>query len=352
MSLRSVTLVLVLLLGCAAWCRPNSPPPEETFDLAELLPGVVTQDRSVSVEFLTDKTLALCFHSTNGSCEVYVFEWTGGQLHNLSSATGPKTMPFTFMHRVGDAHILSTGVVYPSSVLYSVDLQERQQVPFVEPYLISASGKLAAASAMTSWTLYQLLPSQRQLRQGTGALLSVSEDALTVERGEKIYTETLDGKELGSFSVKPQTKCFSSARVLDRDALFVDICGQQYIADFAGKKLANIRMPEGNPLRSETNDSGSRLLFDHSTRHVSIFRNAAEVVEGLAGGGPEEWDNGEAVRVIDTKTGGMCFDWHSRLPPALTDDSHSDISPSGTFVAITHGTTLSFFRLPDKCAQQ
>lgn len=193
-----------------------------------------------------------------------------------------------------------------------------------------------------------MIPSQRQLRQGTGELLSISEDAVVVRRENKIYTETLDGKELGSFSVNPPTKCFD-AKVLYRGALFVNKCSHQYIGDFAGKKLANTNAPSGSPLRTETNDSGSRLLFDHATRHVSIFRSAAEVVEGLAGGGPEEWDNGEAVRVIDAKTGKTCIDWHSDLPGALTYDSHSDISPSGTFVAIAHGTSLSFFRLPENC---
>lgn len=353
MRLLAALLYLVTLLSCVA-CHADSQRPEATFDLAKLLPDVVTKDSVISVDFLTDKTFALCLHSQRGTCRIYIFEWRENGLRDLTQAGGVETGAFEqFIHRVGTDHLLSTTFVYYGSSLYSMSLQ-LQKIPHVDLRLTPTSGRVAATSGGTSWTVYRLIPTATQLRQGSGELLSVSDDMLAIRREDKIHIETLDGKDLGSFAVKPETKCFTDVKFLNAEALLLNPCsGHQSIIDFTGKKLVKISVPRGNPLNVKTNDAGTRLLFDHATRDVSILQSSAELALTIAtGNAGEELDNGEAVRVIDTKTGNICFDWQARLPEKATDHSHADISPSGNFVAIANGAILSFIRLPDQCSSR
>jgi hypothetical protein len=353
MWFRLALLDLIMLFGCVAWCHSGPLQPEDTFDLAQLLPDAVTKESSVSIEFLTDTTLVLCLHADNGRCRLYIFERDKSGLHNLSPEMNIEAE--SLIHRLGTDRILSTGLVYSESAVYSASLQQRQQIPYVNSYLISPSGRLSASSGTTSWTVYQLVPVVHQLRQGSGMLISVSDETLAIRRGDKIYLEALDGKDLGAFAVKPEVKCLSDAKLLNSSTLFLTDCGRFSISDFTGRRLAKVNPPSGNPHHLGISDAGTRLLFDYGTRHLSPLKHAAELGQIIATAGlgvPDEWDNGEAVRVIDTKTGSICFDWHVSLPASLhtvTGYSHSDLSPTGTFVAIANGTMLSFFRLPDKC---
>jgi hypothetical protein len=357
MCLRSALLDVTMLLGCTVCCHPDSLAPAATFDLAKLLPDAVTSESSVSVEFLTDKTLALCLHSADGRCRVYTFEWADTGFHSLSAGMNIETGPReSLIHRAGPDHFLSTGFAYSGSAVYSASLQQKQQSPHVDVSFTSASGEFAATSGTASWTVYQLVPTVQQLRQGSGALLSVSDEMLAIRRQDKIQIETHQGKELGFFAVKPETKCFSDVTLLNTSTLFLTDCGRFYIADFSGKRLANVTLPSGDLDHTGISDGGARILFDYATRHVSSFKIAGKLAQTVASAGvgaPEEWDNGEAVRVIDTKNGHTCFDWHASLSANLhevTAYSHSDLSPSGRFVAIANGTKLSFFSLPTECA--
>jgi hypothetical protein len=64
--------------------------------------------------------------------------------------------------------------------------------------------------------------------------------------------------------------------------------------------------------------------------------------------GPEDV-NREDVRVFDTVTGKSCFDWHRSFPVTYSQVRSAAISPSGEFVAIASGNTLSIYRLPSVC---
>jgi hypothetical protein len=94
-------------------------------------------------------------------------------------------------------------------------------------------------------------------------------------------------------------------------------------------------------------------LFDNFGRKISMFRNAGEIllaVGTLGAGVADEQSNREEVLVLDTSTGDSCFDWKRSFAEgsvALAQDAA--ISPSGEFVAIAAGGTLSVYRLPKVC---
>ena len=157
--------------------------------------------------------------------------------------------------------------------------------------------------------------------------------------------------ERGSFAVEPRTRCATEATIL-KDALYLGTCGHAYIVQWNGKRLLKLNSPNGSPQQTRTNESGTRLFFDYSTRHVSPLQSAAELAQTVASlgvGAPDQFSNGEAVRVVESKTGLTCFDWQTRLSRTEAFFSHAALSPSGQLVAIARGATLSFYRLPEQC---
>lgn len=61
-------------------------------------------------------------------------------------------------------------------------------------------------------------------------------------------------------------------------------------------------------------DQGTRILFERSIRDVFFLRRAGELKLALATlgvGVGEEEPNVLAIRVIETSTGYICFDWRS-----------------------------------------
>jgi hypothetical protein len=349
MTLRSLVLAFTLILQLPAGAQSGLTEPERTFNLTELFLGSAVQGSAPSIEFLADDIVALCRHVSNGSCLISVVKWDRDGVHGLGSMLAEHQ---GLIGRAGADHIFTTSLVFPTSSLYSIVSQTTQSIPFIRLDLASASGRLAGETTGTNWTLYTLVPTAGQLRQGTGTLLSVSDAKVAIRHGNIISTETLDGSAIGSFTVKPETKCFTNATLLN-DALFLNTCGEHYIVSWSGKRLLKIHQPPGNPKRIATDESGTRLLLDYSTRNVSPVQSAAEVavtVASLGAGAPEQFDNGEAVRVIDTKTGAVCFQWQTRLSRTDAFFSHASITPSGQFVAVAGPSALTVYRLPEKCS--
>ena len=349
MTLRSALVVLLLLLQFAAWSESRPLQPEETFDLSKVLPDPIASNASVSVEFVNNNLVALCWHLEAGSCRMFFLQWDGDGLHSLGSSIIATHQEL--FHRAGADHVFTTSFVWPTSALYSVSTLTREDLPFVSPNLASASGRLTASSGTESWTVYQLVPSVRLVRQGYGELLSVSDDMVAIRQGDSVRVETIGRSELGSFRVKPRTRCATEATLL-KDALYLNTCGHGYIVRWNGKRLLKLNLPNGNPQQTRTNEAGTRLLFDYSTRHVSLLQSAAELgqtVVSLGVGAPDQFDNGEAVRVLEPNTGATCFAWQTQLSRTESFFGHAALSPSGQVVAIAHGARLSFYRLSEKC---
>jgi hypothetical protein len=339
-------LALTFVLPLLVQAQIPSQSPYKSFNLHELLPAA--QGSAPSVQFVTENSIALCVHTNQAGCLVFVLTWDEGGVH-ISGST--PAVYQQLIGRAGDDHIFTTSLTGTTSSLYSITAQSLQSIPFVQHSLVSASGHLAGATTQNNWVVYRLVPQMQQVRKGSGTLLSVSDANVAILRRDNLTIETVDGNAVGSFKVKSPAKCYLNAMLL-RDGLFLNTCDGNHVVSGSGKRLLKIQPPAGNLSLMATDESGVRLLLDYMTRKVSVLQSAAELAvtfASLGAGAPDQFDNGEAVRVIDTTTGAVCFGWQSSLSRTDAFFSHASIAPSGKFVAVAGPTTVSIFRLPESC---
>lgn len=188
------------------------------------------------------------------------------------------------------------------------------------------------------------------LRDGPGLLESTSDEVVVYRSGHTIRTETLDDKSLGSFQLSDACR----VRVLAAEKLFVNDCKGPRIVDYNGKKLMRFRrLRNWDHFELDSSADGERLLFNHFSGKMSVFRAAGEVLVAFATAGMganDEADNREQVEVLDINTGESCFDLHQGFAKGSESSSRSAfISPSGQYVAIVAGSSLSIYGLPATC---
>jgi len=346
-------LPLFLFVALPLCAQTKRPAPLQSFELSKVLSRSFAPAASASIAFLTDQSMALLWLSADPRERmVSVLEWNGDSLRLLAPEFHAENK--TFIHASGDEHVILTtyaGGNQPS-ILYSLSMQTQQQIPYLSNWLISWSGKTAASSTNKDWTLYRLIPDVQVVRSGAGVLLAISDDKLVVQEGDQIVTETFDGKELGSFRVKPPTKCATSAAVLT-NSLYFQSCGIDEIADWNGRRIFKLVLPKDSTIATSVDRSEKRVMFDYSTRRVSVLRSAGEVaiaVGTLGAGVTDQKSNGESVRIIDATTGTECFEWDAKLPEEAAPFSHAALSPSGRYVATIVGQRLAIYRLPERCS--
>jgi hypothetical protein len=178
------------------------------------------------------------------------------------------------------------------------------------------------------------------------------------QAGTVLRTETLEGKVLGSFSVAPEEKCDNSAEPLSNNRLYLNDCKSERIVDFNGSEQLKLRPPKGYcDYDLKWSADGKRLLFDDTSRKVTVFRSVGEIALALGtlgAGVGDQFDNRQEVRVVDTVTGGFCFDWRRSflMGAELHFANVASISPLGEFVAIAAEKTLSIYHLPVVCETQ
>ena len=329
-----------------AIAQSTSPQPSSKFDLTQVVRTPVLSSGSGSLAFLDENLIALCWDSLTGNNFLYLLRIEGDSLRSLGP--GIPTEHQFLIHRVGDKHIVTAGFI-PISELFSVTTQTGQSAPFISDYLISPSGKIAGNSSQNAWTIFQLEPTILQLRSGRdSSLLSVSDEKLAIREGNVIRIESLNGQSIGKFNVKPALKCATNLTLLNQ-AVYLATCNRYSIVDWNGRELLRLHPPSSSGYATKINEGGTRILFDWSTRHVSLLRSVTEVAETLGtlgAGTPDQADNGEEVRVIDAVSGRVCFDWKTALSGAATMFAHSDLSPSGQSVAIVVGNNLELYRVP------
>ena len=174
------------------------------------------------------------------------------------------------------------------------------------------------------------------------------------QEGNVMHIESLQGARLGSFPVKPATRCYNVAYLVGTNRLYLDDCKKIRMVDFNGNEKAMLHPPNGWRAHQFWSRDGTRILFENFDRKISFLRNAGEIFVALASLGTgvgDEQDNREEVLVLDTFTGDTCFDWKRSFREDTAFEQHAAISPSGEFVAIAAGGTLSVFRLPDVCGK-
>ena len=243
--------------------------------------------------------------------------------------------------------------------LYSGDLQEISTVPLkvIHPPEHQANF-LAGFESMNSWSLYHINPTFSLARSGRGEVLSVTDDFVLFRSNDKAYIESIDRAPAGSFAVPPPSDCYGKITILGRNRLMMSGCNKanrkgDTVVDFTGKELVRLRQREGWGFRFGQSSDGTRILFDNYTRIISFGEKVSEFFTDLVtlGMGIPTESTGEIIRVVDSRTAGICFELNS--PDHLFGNAgeyHADISPSGTYVALITNHRVGIYQLPNSCA--
>jgi hypothetical protein len=343
---RILWLFLALLI-CSVRGFASDPPlpqPVATLALAALHPSDRGESDWATVAFSSETSIAV--GQCRPECSLSLVGWEGGALHPFA-----QTLRFdtgVSIHAAAEGRILASES-WLATVLYSADLSTTRDLPKHLSH-VSRSGKTVAEWADGSWKLYRLTDRLEPLREGTGELRSVSDEVAVIQEGKVMRVETLDGKRLGSFSLRDEA-WGSHAALLGNTKLYLDDCRRVRVADFKGKTQLEMHPRGGCDQGNRSSTDGRRMLFDFTSHKVSGLEKVLEslraiVTFGMAGA---EDVNREEVRVFDTVTGKSCFDWHRSFPMTYRRVSSAAISPSGGFVAIAAGNTLSVYRFPEIC---
>lgn len=320
-----------------------------------------------TLAFISDDTLALllCPPNLASNCQLVVLQLSGGHIQLLAHKADFHSG--TVLFRSSEGLVLDPNVYGQPTRLYSRDLNTDGQISDQGSISvrISLSGGTIAVWTKPSgslqdshWTIYRVRfspsPVVEKIKEVAGHLQDVADDLLVMRVGDTIQTETMDGKVVGSFQVKPRSKAETDVEFAGKERLYVATWHHDRIVDLNGKELVKLRAPDGWGFRHGWSTDGSRLLFDHYTRKVPLPRSVGEdiLLMGTLGvGAVDQDDNGEAIRVLDTVTGKTCFDWKD--PKHLIDAGryHADISPDGKLVAVVVGGTLTIYALPDSCGK-
>jgi hypothetical protein len=353
--IRMLAVLTAVMSVAVVGCASNLPGAEliATLDLSQLPAG--SKDASAeSIAFISDTSIAvgLCPRGSGASCSLSLLRRDGNILRPYASTTHFR--PGRAIHVSSEGRILITPFAGFPATLFTPDLSLTQELPNV--FLASQSGNTAADLMQGGWKLYRVRPKMELIREGKGSLRSVSDEVVVFQDGHVMHIETLQGTHVGSFSVKPETKCYNDAYPLGTNKLYFHDCKKSRIVDFSGTQQTELRPPHGYGARQLWSSDGKRIMFDNFDRKISILRNVGEIllaVGTLGAGVADEQSNREEVLVLDTATGDACFDWKRTFPEGSVElPQDAAISGSGEFVAIAAGGTLSVYRLPELCSRR
>lgn len=361
LSARILLFTLLVGIPCHS-AQSNRPSSEQTNlvaneKLAKWMPAAQDFLEDATLAFLSDDSvvLSVCHPFTALDCPLLiVLQITDAgflPIARRDSSTGPVSL-----YRTETGGTLVVPALSPSSEFFSGELAPMQQIPY-KPAHISLSGNTSAASVRKDvWTIFRVCPSLNcieKIRQVSGELEAVSDDAVAIRDHDTIQVETMQGGLAGSFRVRPKSKCATELQFAGPGRIFLESCGPDRMVDLHGEELAQFKPLGGWGFRHGWNATGTRVLYDHYIRTVPTLQSFGEIalaVLTLGVGVADEKDNGEAVRVVDTTTGKTCFDWKDPKHVANVGFYHADISPAGKLVALVTRGELFVYRLPDVCA--
>jgi hypothetical protein len=355
---KSVNGLLTALLCSGLAVAAERPAPVATLDLNGQWPGPV----ATSLAFASEDTIAIARYSGSDTVSRFIItiDWQGTKLQPLKS----KSLPiyggggrFEHIYGVSNGRILSA--VAPNPQLWSRDLNKLEDTPIkVLNPPTPQSGMAADWVNVNEWNLYRLGPSTSFVRAGRGEILSVS-DAFIAVRGDRDLLRIEDstsGVVAGSFQIPSRSVCAGTVTILGTDRLMLTGCkGEARVLDFTGKERMVLPRGDGWGFRYGASADGGRVLFDNFTRRISTSQRISEFVESLVtlGMGPNIESKGEEIRVVDTKTGAICFDLDSpERQFGVAGQHHADLSPSGRYVAVVDASELRVYMLPASCAAQ
>jgi hypothetical protein len=350
-KLRNLCLLMVFTTcSLSAFpANPALPRPDATLALFATQRSTLHESIWTAVAFSSENSIAvgLCRRDCSGKeCSLRLVRWESGALRAVDQT--PWFEYGASIHPASDGQFL-VGWWMPSA-LYSADLSTRRELPKRLSH-ISRSGRTVAESATGSWKLYRLTNKLEPLREGKGDLRSVSDEAIVIQEGKNMRVEAVDGKRLGSFSLRDET-WGDHAALLGNSKLYLDDCRRTVsVVDFEGRRQLEMHPADACDQGNQTSSDGRRLLFDVTSHRASGLIGVLERLQTITSFGMvgAEDVNHEEVRVLDTVTGESCFDWHRSFPSTYSRVNSAAISPSGEYVAIAADDALSIYRLPAVC---
>jgi hypothetical protein len=354
----SVCGLLAALLCSGLGVAAERLAPVATLDLNGQWPGAV----ATSLAFASEDTIAIARYPGSDTVSRFIIaiDWQGTKLQPLNS----KSLPiygggggFEHIYGASNGRILSA--VAPNPQLWSRDLNKLEDTPIrVLNPPTPQSGMAADWVNINEWRLYRLGPPTSFVRAGRGEILSVSDAFIAVRGdGDLLRVEnSASGVLAGSFQIPSRSVCAGTVTILGTDRLMLTGCkGEARVLDFTGKERIIFPRGDGWGFRYGASAAGDRVLFDNFTRRISTSQRISEFFSSLVtlGMGPNIESKGEEVRVLDTRTGRICFDLDSpERQFGVAGQHHADLSPSGRFVAVVNGNELRVYRLPASCPAQ
>ncbi len=337
---------ILIALVLAASSLPGAP--NASFISVDLKDIANTTVLSASPVFVSDNALALLIRRKPVSTSsIFLFGIQDGQAHILSSVRKVDEGDRIFSVSGGRVILVTVRQKY----MYSRDLEQRWEIPsrfIAQPFpgtdLVPAAGPDGVSIARLTE------PPQIVEYGGFGQLIAVSSQALVFRSGKDIITLSPGRTVEGSFREPGSADGSAFIEVAGRDRLYIPGIGRERISDANGQTVFRIHAPEGWGWRHGWNADGTRLLFDMYLPDPSFSEKIKTFLDDLTGVYLPHESIGEAVSVLETSTGSICFE--SRSPAALfgmPGEYHADISPSGEMVAIATTERLLVYRLPTTC---
>lgn len=347
-----LVLMMLTVTGLCAAGYAGQPAPVARIELSQLL--TVREDILASVAFVTDTSIAIRLRAKYApEGNLTLLEWRNGELQPVASTreVGPDVLN---LHRAPGG-ILAIGVT-GSAFFYSADLSSMH--PVENLHSISPSGQIVLHRTKDEWQLWRIDTSDERIRRGQDELLAFSDQVVVLRPKNALRIETIDGSVVGSFQIPGESDCPTHVHVLAVDRFYVDNCKEIRIVDVNGKTKLRLRRAKGWSVNrigfDPVSADGNRFLSVNFSRKLSLVHRAGEIIVAvmtLGMGVSDEVDNRREIRIVDTRTGGMCFDRLRRFPTGSASpfENAAAISPSGKFVAVAEERYLSIYQLPSTC---
>jgi hypothetical protein len=349
--MKRVLLKLILLMISAATCFSESKPkPVASINLNSIVSDqAIGQFHSVTAIFLSDSKLAVAFQSSPSSTAdehlVAIFKVTSDTLSLLARRDGMAVdaLLFGISRTVNGQLVVFTLPPLDRDVrIYDANLAEAHRFYARPSLLISPTGGTLVVPIGKAWNVFRTNPIA-QLTSIPKAPLSVSDDDFTAQDGDNIVVNSFDGIRRGL--VRAPEKCANHADFVGEHKLYVEACRRGWtreIVDFSGRSLISVKIPKGWG-HHQTDTAGDRMVFDIFTESKWAGIKALKDFEDVA--------DGEAIRVMETNTGNMCFSLDLRMDKAHEGPMHVSISPSGKLLTVVNDEAISVFELPSgSCA--
>lgn len=344
----------LLIIGCGACFSESKPTPVASVKLNSIVSDqAIRLLHGITIVFLSDSQLAVAFQNLPVANQdqqhvIAILSLKPGSMGVFARRDGmPVDADFAGLRRTSDGQLV---VSFDGDVrIYDANLNEAHRFHARPSFLISPTGRTVVVSPDlptsrevtisrdVAWNVFRTDPVSLLTNIAT-LPLAISDDAFAVQDRNSILVKGFDGTRKGS--VATSKKCENQLDFLGGDKLYLEACRHgwtQEIVDFAGRTLVSLKLPKGWG-HNQVDNGGDRMVFDIFTESkwasIKGFKNF------------EDTPDGEAIRVIDTKTGNTCFSLNLPMDKAHEGPMHASISPSGKSVVVVNDDAISVFELP------